>query len=107
MRKRPHSWYSKLTLAAAGLTGCAMLLGAPQLRADDCQKQTQKAVHDWNKAVEHEGTKSDAAKYAKHEVREAQQACWDREHRWWDPNEHRWHYDKDFDDMNLNHPDNH
>ena len=103
MRKRRRSWYSKLTLAAAGLTGCAMLLGAPQLRADDCQKQTQRAVHDWNKAAQHEGTKSDAAKYARHEVRNAQQACWDREHRWWDPVTHRWHYDKNWDDINLNH----
>ena len=101
MRKRPGSWHSKFMMAAAGLAGFVMLLGAPQLRADDCQKQTQKAVHDWHKAVEHEGTKSDAAKYAKHEVRNAQQACWDRERRWWDPDQHRWHDDKDFDDLNL------
>jgi hypothetical protein len=100
MRNRPGSWYSKLTLAAAVLTGFAMLCGAPQLRADDCQKQTEKAVHDWHKAIQHEGTKSDAAKYAKHEVRNAQQACWDSQHRWWDPDQHRWHYDKDFDDIN-------
>ena len=100
MRNRPGSWYSKLTLVAAGLTGFVMLCGAPQLRADDCQKQTEKAMKDWHKAIQHEGTKSDAAKYAKHEVRNAQQACWDREHRWWDPDQHRWHYDKDFDDIN-------
>ncbi len=99
MRNGTRSWYSKFTLAAAGLTGFVMLLGAPQLRADDCQKQTEKAVHDWHKAVEHEGTKSDAAKYAKHEIRNAQQACWDREHRWWDPDQHQWHYD--------HHDDNH
>jgi hypothetical protein len=100
MRTRPGSWYSKLTLAAAGLTGFVMLCGAPQLRADDCQKQTEKAVKDWHKAIQHEGTKSDAAKFAKHEVRNAQQARWDSEHRWWDPDQHRWHYDKDFDDIN-------
>lgn len=99
MRNRMRSWHSRLTLAAAGLTGFAMLCGAPQLRANDCKKQTEKAMHDWHKAVQHEGTKSDAAKYAKNEVRNAQQACWDTQHRWWDPDQHRWHYDKDFDDI--------
>jgi hypothetical protein len=107
MRKRPRSWYSNLTFAAAGLAGVMMLCGAPQVRANDCQKNTQKAVHDWHKAVEHHGSKSDAAKYAKHEIHAAQQACWDSQHRWWDPDTHRWHYDKDFDDIQLNQSDNH
>jgi hypothetical protein len=90
----------KITLACIALTGVALLGAAPQLRADDCNKQTDKAVHDWQKAAEHHGSKSDAAKYASHEVRDAQQACWDKEHRWWDPGEHRWRYDHDFDDIN-------
>ena len=108
MRNGTHSWCSKFKLAAAGFTGFVMLCGTPQLlRADDCKKQTSKAVKDWHKAIEHEGSKSDAAKYAKHEVRNAQQACYDKEHRWWDPDQHRWHYDKDFDDIDQGQVVNH
>lgn len=106
MRISGISWNFKLSMASLALTGLAALFATPQTaRADDCKKQTEKAVKDWHKAVEHEGTKSDAAKYAKNEVRGAQKACFDREHRWWDPAEHRWHYDKDWDDLDLA-PDN-
>lgn len=107
MRMNLFSWHLRFTLASLALTGFAMLSAAPRAHADDCKKQTEKAVKDWHKAVQHEGTKSDAAKYAKHEVRNAQQACWDTQRRWWDPEEHRWHTDKDFDDIHLDQADNH
>lgn len=100
MRNQEVFGHFRLTLASLALIGFAMLSAAPRAHADDCQKHTEKAVHDWHKAVEHHGEKSDAAKYARNEVRAAQQACWDTEHRWWDPNEHRWHYDRDWDDIN-------
>ena len=101
MRIGGIGWQFRLTVASLALTGLASLCAAPPAHADDCKKQTEKAMKDWNKAVQHEGTKSDAAKYAKNEVRNAQKACYDREHRWWDPEQHRWHYDKDWDDLAL------
>lgn len=107
MRNDGTFWHLKFTLASLALTGFAMVCAAPRAHADDCQKHTEKAVHDWQKAVQHHGEKSDAAKYAKKEVREAQQACWDTEHRWWDPEANRWHYDKDWDDMRLDPGYNH
>lgn len=107
MRKRPRSWYSKFTMAAAGLTGFAMLLGAPQLRADDCQKRTEKASHHLHEAIEHHGADSAQADRARDQLRDAREYCWNHGHRWWDPDGRQWHNDRwnDDDDRNVDHHD--
>ncbi len=106
MRKRPRSWYSKLTLTAAGLTGFAMLLGAPQLRGDECQKRTERAAHHLHEAIDHHGPNSRQADHARHELRDARQYCWDHDHRWWDSDAHQWHNDHDWDNGHYD-QDNH
>jgi hypothetical protein len=109
MRKRPRSWYSKFTMAAAGLTGFAMLLGAPQLRADDCQKRTERAAHHLREAIDHHGPDSRQADHARHELRDAREYCWSHGHRWWDPDARQWHNDRNWDNDNdhHDHDDNH
>jgi hypothetical protein len=102
MRKKPSSVYSKLTLAAAGLTGFVMLCGAPQLRADDCQKRTEKAEHHLRKAVERHGDNSEQAEHARDQLRQAREYCWDHGHRWWDSDDNTWHNQRDWDDNNNN-----
>lgn len=107
MRKGTRSWYSKFTMAAAGLTGFAMLLGAPQLRADDCQKRVNKADHHLHEAIEHRGYNSEQAEHARHELSEAREYCWDHGHRWWDPDDNRWHNQRDWDDNDHQNFDHH
>jgi hypothetical protein len=109
MRKRPRSWYSRLTLAAAGLTGFVMLLGAPKLRADDCQKRTEKAAHHLREAIDHHGPDSPQADHARHELHDARAYCWSHDHRWWDSDNNRWHNQQDWDDNygHHDHDDNH
>jgi hypothetical protein len=105
MRTKASSWRSKLTLAAAGFTGFVMLLGAPQLRADECQKRTEKAAHHLHEAIDHHGPNSPQADRARHELRDAREFCWERDHRWWDSDGHQWHSQHDWDDND--HHDNH
>ncbi len=106
MQKRPHSLYSKFTLAAAGLTGFVMLLGAPQLRADECQKRTETAAHHLHEAIKHHGPDSRQADHARHELHDARAFCWQTDHRWWDSDAHQWHNQQNWND-DYHHNDNH
>lgn len=105
MRKRPRSWYSRFTLAAAAFTGFVMLLGAPQLRADNCQKRTERAAHHLRKAIDHHGPDSPQADHARHELHDARAYCWSHDHRWWDSDNNRWHNQQDWDDNDNGHHD--
>ncbi|MGH9716712.1 MAG: hypothetical protein ACRD4R_08290 [Candidatus Acidiferrales bacterium] len=108
MRKRTTAWHSKFTLAAAGFTGFVMLLGAPQLRADRCQRRTERAAHHLHEAIDHHGPDSRQAERARHELHDAREYCWSRDHRWWDPDAHRWHTHQNWnDDYHHDHDDNH
>lgn len=107
MRKRPKSWYSKLTLAAAGLMGFVMLCGAPQLRADSCQKRTESAAHHLHEAVEHHGVNSREADHARRQLSDAREYCWDHGHRWWNTDDNTWHNRHDWDDNDNENYDHH
>lgn len=98
MTRRLDSWYSKFTLAAAGCVGFAMLLGAPQVRADHCQKRVNKADHRLHEAIEDHGYNSEQAEDARDQLRDARESCWSEEHRWWDSDDNSWHNDRDWDD---------
>ncbi|MGH9740462.1 MAG: hypothetical protein ACRD4X_18030 [Candidatus Acidiferrales bacterium] len=107
MQTRPNFWYSKLTLAAAGLTGFVMLCGAPQLRADSCQKRTERAAHHLHEAVEHHGVNSREADHARRQLSDAREYCWDHGHRWWDTDDNTWHNRHDWDDNDNQNYDHH
>ena len=90
----------KATLAGAALAGFLLLTGAPRLRADGdyCQKRISKADHRLHEAIEHHGRNSEQAERARHQLHEAREDCWNRNHRWWDEDEHRWRSERDWDD---------
>ena len=103
LKKRLGS-FSRLTLAAAAMGGLLAFAGAPRARADDdCQRRVAKADHKLHEAVEHHGWNSNQAEHWRHELREARERCWNRYHRWWDEDGHRWHNDRDWDDHDHDH----
>lgn len=107
MKNRLDFWSSKFTLTAAGCVGFAMLLGAPQVRADQCQKRVNKADHRLHEAIEHHGWNSEQAENARDRLRDARESCWSQDHRWWDPDDNRWHTDRDWDDNDHRNYDHH
>ena len=90
----------KITLAGAALAGFLLFTGAPRLRADDddCQRRIARADHRLHEAIEHHGRESRQAENARHNLHEAREACWNRNHRWWDEDGHRWRSEHDWDD---------
>ena len=89
----------KLTLAGAALAGFLLFSGTPSLRADDeCQRRISRADHRLHETIEDHGRNSRQAEKARHELREAREYCYNRNHRWWDEDGHRWHDDRDWDD---------
>jgi hypothetical protein len=91
----------------AALAGFLMFAGAPQLRADDCQRRTAKADHNLHEAIEHHGPESKQAEHWRQELRAAREYCWNHNHRWWDEDGHRWHTDRDWDDHDHDHDRDH
>ena len=75
-----------------------MLPGAQQVRADDCQQRVSRADHNLHEAIEDHGYESKQAEHARHVLGEVREACWNSDHRWWDPDQKRWHADRDWDD---------
>ncbi|HUC53589.1 MAG TPA: hypothetical protein VMR90_06065 [Candidatus Cybelea sp.] len=93
-------FFSKAILAAAFLSLLAFA-GAPRASAEDygdCQRRIAKADHKVHEAAEHHGWDSRQAERARQELHEARERCWNRWHRWWDEDGHRWHTDRDWDD---------
>src|SRR5579859_999827 len=91
---------AKASLAGAALAGFLLFTGAPRVRADDddCQKRIAKADHRLHEAIEHHGRESRQADNARHGLHEARENCYNRNHQWWEEDEHRWRSDRDWDD---------
>lgn len=105
MRHRlSNSLFGKTALAAVAL-GFLMFTAVPLLRADkdDCQRRVARADHNLHEAIEHHGWQSRQAERRRHELHEARERCWNRSHRWWDEDGHRWHSDHDWDDHDHDH----
>src|ERR1700680_1284946 len=98
MFKGQFSLLSKCSLATAALTGFLLLSGVQQVRAENCQQRASRADHNLHAAIEHHGYESKQAQRAHHELQEAREACFNADHRWWDPDQRRWHTDRDWDD---------
>ena len=93
--------FTRAMLAGAVLAGMLLFGAAPRASAEDygdCQRRIAKADHKLHEAVEHHGWDSRQADHARHDLREAREGCWNRWHRWWDEDGHRWHTDRDWDD---------
>lgn len=101
-------WRTVLTIAALG--GFLLLAGTPRAFADDdgyCHNRVAKADHRLHEAVEHHGWNSKQADHARHDLHEAREECWNRSHKWWDEDGHRWHTDHDWDDHDHDHARDH
>ena len=97
------SIFRRAALAAAALAGLLLFTGAPNVRADDCQKRIAKADHKLHEAIEHHGPHSSQAEHWRHELAEARSYCWEHSHRWWDEDGHRWRTEHDWDDHDHDH----
>lgn len=100
MHNRLKNRWAKPALAAALSGGFLLFAGAPGARADarECQERVAKADHRLHEAAGRHGWESRQAEHARHELREARERCWNRDHRWWDEDQRRWHTDRDWDD---------
>ena len=97
--KKRLGLFRRAVLASAALAGLLAFAGAPRAMADDdCQRRIAKADHKLHEAVEHHGWDSRQADHWRHELREERERCWNRYHRWWDEDGHRWRNDHDWDD---------
>jgi hypothetical protein len=86
-------------LVSIAFASALFLAGATAVQAkDDCQRRIARADHKLHEAVEHHGWQSPQAEHWRHELTEARSYCWERNHRWWDEDERRWHNDRDWDD---------
>jgi hypothetical protein len=100
---------SNIFNAGKAVVGFAVLAGlfaftAPRVRADDdCQRETAKIDHKLHEAIKHDGPDSKDAEHWRHELAEQRQRCWDKEHKWWDEDSHRWRTDHDWDDHDHDH----
>ena len=88
---------AKLATAMVALAGFLAFSPTP-VRADDCQKNTEKIDHNLHEAIEHHGAQSSEAAHWRHELHEQRERCYSANHRWWDEDDHRWHTDRDWDD---------
>jgi hypothetical protein len=103
MRNRSNVLVSgKAAVGLAVLAGLFMF-AAPQLRADDCQRDTARIDHNLHEAIKHNGPDSKEANHWRHELAEQRQRCWEKEHKWWDEDTHSWHNQHDWDDHDHDH----
>jgi len=96
-----RKFWGRAVLASAALMGLLAFAGAPRASAEDygdCQRRIAKADHRVHEAAERHGWNSPQADRARHELAEQREHCWNRYHRWWDEDGHRWHTDRDWDD---------
>lgn len=104
MERKSQLWLiglGKTLLAGAALAGLLLFASSsPVARADDdtCQKRIARADHRLHEAIEHHGRDSHQADKARHDLHEAREDCFNRYHRWWDEDDHRWHSGRDWDD---------
>ena len=97
---RERGSFLMLVFGGALLLGLFTFAGAPRASAgeDDCQKRVVHADQKLHEAVEHHGWDSKQASHWRFKLQQAREYCWDREHRWWDEDGHRWRTSRDWDD---------
>ena len=90
----------KVILGTGLLAGSLTLsAGVPSVKAqDECQERLVHAHRMLNQAIERHGYDSHQANHWRHEVREAREYCWNHSRRWWDEDQQRWRYERDWDD---------
>lgn len=95
-----------VSVAATVAISAAMLfsMAVPRARADDdCQKRIEHIDHLLHIAIHNHGPDSPDAQRRRQELHEAREQCWRENHRWWDPDQHRWHDQQDWDDHDHDH----
>jgi hypothetical protein len=99
----------RATVVATVLAGFLAFTAVPRLNAadDDCQRRISKADHRLHEAIEHHGRESRQAEYARRELHEARERCWNNGHRWWDQDQHKWRTERDWDDRDHDRDDRH
>jgi hypothetical protein len=105
MRNRSKIGFSgQAAIGLAVLAGMFIFTAAPQVRADDdCQREIARIDHKLHEAIEHNGPDSKQADHWRHELAEKRERCWDKQHKWWDEDGHRWRTDHDWDDHDHDH----
>ena len=105
---KSRKWLVRASLAAVAAGGFLLLGAAPRAVADgDCQHRLAKADHKVHEAVEHHGWNSRQADRARQQLHEAREDCWNRVHKWWDEDGHRWHTERDWDEHDHDHDRDH
>lgn len=97
---RRFGWLMSWLFTLAMTLGLFTFTAVPRAHADDddCQKRIAHADHRLHEAIEHHGTNSPQAESARHDLHEERERCWNKNHRWWDEDQHRWHDQQDWDD---------
>ena len=93
----------KSGVAFIALAAALFLTSVQPLRADNCQKRTEQADHKLHEAIKNHGAESKEAERWRRELHAARESCWNKDHRWWDEDAHRWHTDQDWDDHDHDH----
>lgn len=95
-------WLLTLFLSAGFFCWTAV----PRMKAEseaDCQKRVERANQLLHIAIDKNGPHSPDAERRRQELHEARERCWNEFHKWWDPDEHRWHDRQDWDDHDHDH----
>ena len=96
-------FFAKVAVVSAALAGFLAGPGASITRADDCQAKTASYDHKLHEAIEHKGVASKEADHWRAELNAERERCWNKEHKWWDEDGHRWHTERDWDDHDHDH----
>jgi len=94
-----------MVLLGTGVLACGLVFSAGSARAnsDDCQERTVHADHKLHEAIEQHGYDSKQAAHWRQELHEAREKCWNEYHKWWDPDQRRWHDQQDWDEHDHDH----
>jgi hypothetical protein len=96
--------HSKLwtTLGALALGTALSIATVPKAHADDdarsrCQNRVEKAHDHYRHEVHEHGKQSRQAEDARAKLTAEWQRCYSEAHGWYDPNNHQWRADRDWD----------
>jgi hypothetical protein len=104
MRHRTQfSLFRNTLLVGATLAGSFLLFGAPQSRAEDCQKRIMNIDHNLHKAAAKHGWNSPQVAEQRRALASAREWCWEHGHRWWDEDGQKWHSERDWDEHDHEH----
>ena len=90
-------------IAALALGGALVLAAAPKAHADEhdarakCQSRTERANEHYREEVRNHGRHSPQAEKAKSQLTAVWDRCYSEAHGWYDPNDHQWRTDRDWD----------